>query len=1307
MSRKTRKLMWSVPLIAAVAAIGVLAAYVMLTPDGAQAHEPGANTVPHLPPDPVTEIDVITPTIDNGGRTSLQVSWNAPEGGDPVATYRVDISKDTDLWMNVIGGEASDEALTEAEAMSNCGDDDEGNRCYTATDLDSNTLYHFRVFAMNEFGTSPISVDETLGSGMTLRIDPPAKATGLDATDYYEDKIVVSWHGVVETGGADVLWYCLGVASSPGGAFTDLTAQASETACLTAEEPTAAAMADDDGVYTSPVDISTLITDTTDVPQTIVVAATDEDGDAVNSYEHLGLHTPDIIELRYRLSAVTDEDGDPETTDDRRIARATSEVAPGKTVRPADKPDPRFESPPAVDNLRAVAYTTADLTADPVPAPGTGNQGLHFFWTHPDGYNPDYDDDDALDDPNWYVQVQRRVPADEDHDDYAGWQFVTGDTNPTTALATGYGRAQFSVDFTATLDTANDPPESWAAPVLWGDAPSHRTYRVRYVNPGADDVPGTDAHDNTNMDDDVPGGWREITIPQVTANYFRNAAVPDNTSTLPIIALSATDNAAPGLRFEYNDDNPRDHIDLLWTRNTNARSGQNEPNGYVIDRSPDGGATWEGLRRADTPTELGTGITFTDSPSGDHEVDPGHQYQYRVFPVFIESGPNAFGIPGLVNANSQGADLPGAAQSVRAEADGQTACVVKWAPPADDGGHDVRGYLIQMAPDDDGNPGTFVTIALHEDIAPTPPLTVVGKNTVEFKYTGSATQLATPATLSAGSVRWYRVIPITDENDGVDTTGGAVLNEQGGTNAPRNSRGTTVPLQDDIDRADPAKCTTDGLGDAPADKDIADPHMPVDLTVEAASDTNSLADSDRGVFLTWNQQPKGDASATSSYIINRIRMNTGVPALNDEADDWQYLTRVSNITSYTDSTDLRRDEETRMYQVCSEATGVTDPVCVDMPANYALHAAHAPDAPYVTATAGYASASDWWETLDCAAMVAAVGPDATGNTGMANMANPYCAHYPGSAAEMGGGPELAAAQKMVVDDTFTMRYPNMGVTSVITLTWDAPSDGGSPITGYTVQSKYGTMDFMDAEVKPLAMDDTTVVHTGLMANTTYTYQVRAMNVIDSGAWSMASMAMTGNTDPVREGSIDAITVMPGQMSDAMDVSMYFSDADGDTLTYEPESSDDMIATASVSGSMVTVTGVAAGMATITVTASDGNGGTAMQTFDVTVESGVLTAASDIEASHDGVVVTIKWAGGENADTFTVALLSRNADGSWDIDNAVYDTDADSPHTVNMATRPAGTYLVFVAAGTDDGEWSAWASGTLDYQPQDGPPQIGG
>ena len=167
---------------------------------------------------------------------------------------------------------------------------------------------------------------------------------------------------------------------------------------------------------------------------------------------------------------------------------------------------------------------------------------------------------------------------------------------------------------------------------------------------------------------------------------------------------------------------------------------------------------------------------------------------------------------------------------------------------------------------------------------------------------------------------------------------------------------------------------------------------------------------------------------------------------------------------------------------------------------------------------------------------------------------------------------------------------------------------------------------------------------------------------------------------------------------------------GDMLMYSVESSNDAVAMATVDemSGMVTITGMSDGMATITVTATDSAMATAMQTIAVTVPSPMLMPPSNIRATQDGNMVTIMWDGGENADTFTVAMLTRKDDGSWDIPNAVYDQNvAGSPHPVNMATRPAGTYLVGVAAGTDEGEWTDWVTISLDYQPNGGPPQIGG
>ena len=70
---------------------------------------------------------------------------------------------------------------------------------------------------------------------------------------------------------------------------------------------------------------------------------------------------------------------------------------------------------------------------------------------------------------------------------------------------------------------------------------------------------------------------------------------------------------------------------------------------------------------------------------------------------------------------------------------------------------------------------------------------------------------------------------------------------------------------------------------------------------------------------------------------------------------------------------------------------------------------------------------------------------------------------------------------------------------------------------------------------------------------------------------------------------------------AIDVSSYFSDLDGDTLTYTVGSSDTAIATVSVSSATVTISAVAIGTAKITVTATDPDAETADQTIAVTVK----------------------------------------------------------------------------------------------------------
>ena len=68
----------------------------------------------------------------------------------------------------------------------------------------------------------------------------------------------------------------------------------------------------------------------------------------------------------------------------------------------------------------------------------------------------------------------------------------------------------------------------------------------------------------------------------------------------------------------------------------------------------------------------------------------------------------------------------------------------------------------------------------------------------------------------------------------------------------------------------------------------------------------------------------------------------------------------------------------------------------------------------------------------------------------------------------------------------------------------------------------------------------------------------------------------------------------------VDVSSYFSDPDGDALSYTAASSNAGVASVSVSGSSVAVTALAKGVATVTVTARDPGGLSAVSSFGVTV-----------------------------------------------------------------------------------------------------------
>ena len=180
MSRKTRKLIWSVPLVAVFAVIGALAIFA--------AQVPGSVYADALPGTPTG----LTAKAD--GRTAVDLSWAAPTDGGAVDGYRIDRSTDGQTWL----GHAGDTMENLVQGTT-----------YKDTDLTPGTDYIYRVFAVNTHGAGPTSDD----AGTTTKsVSAPGAVRNLQATDgRYPTKVVVTWEAPADNGGKAITSYFVNI----------------------------------------------------------------------------------------------------------------------------------------------------------------------------------------------------------------------------------------------------------------------------------------------------------------------------------------------------------------------------------------------------------------------------------------------------------------------------------------------------------------------------------------------------------------------------------------------------------------------------------------------------------------------------------------------------------------------------------------------------------------------------------------------------------------------------------------------------------------------------------------------------------------------------------------------------------------------------------------------------------------------------------------------------------------------------------------------------------------------------------------
>ena len=129
----------------------------------------------------------------------------------------------------------------------------------------------------------------------------------------------------------------------------------------------------------------------------------------------------------------------------------------------------------------------------------------------------------------------------------------------------------------------------------------------------------------------------------------------------------------------------------------------------------------------------------------------------------------------------------------------------------------------------------------------------------------------------------------------------------------------------------------------------------------------------------------------------------------------------------------------------------------------------------------------------------------------------------------------------------------------------------------------------------------TVLTVAPLAEGRATVKVTARDPDGLSAEHAFDVVVQANRRPEAVGSLEPLSLMEHGDAGTIDVSPYFSDPDGDALTYEATASHTDVVATDLSDSTLTITPLAEGQATVAVAARDPEGLSATQTVQVAVE----------------------------------------------------------------------------------------------------------
>ena len=290
------------------------------------------------------------------------------------------------------------------------------------------------------------------------------------------------------------------------------------------------------------------------------------------------------------------------------------------------------------------------------------------------------------------------------------------------------------------------------------------------------------------------------------------------------------------------------------------------------------------------------------------------------------------------------------------------------------------------------------------------------------------------------------------------------------------------------------------------------------------------------------------------------------------------------------------------------------------------------------------------------------------------------------------------------EQTFQVTVPNRGpvaVGSIPDLELTVGAEASVDVSAYFSDPDGDALSYeatsADGSVTTVSVSGSTVTATGMAQGTAV---VTVTGTDPEGLSAEQTFQVTvPNRGPVAVGSIPDLELTVGAEA-SVDVSAYFSDPDGDALSYGATSADGSVTTVSVSGSTVTATGMAQGTAVVTVTGTDPEGLSAEQTFQVTVPNRgpeAVGSIPDLELTVGAEASVDVSAYFSDPDGDALSYGATSADGS-------VTTVSVSGSTVTATGMAQGTAVITVT-GTDPEGLSAEQTFQVTV-PNRGPEAVG-